>query len=329
LGVDIVGFGPIGRELAMRLAGDSQLRKIFEVASISDSSGAVRPRNSSEVMKLAEWKSHGKKLRDFDSTGSAGREAHSSIVVDVTNSDYSKPEEAKKRATSALNSGKHFVAANKVALSNYFAEITALARRKDLEVGYGATICGGVHAIKIARSLDEGEVKSSSAVLNASTTLILSMLEADKSLSFEDACSSAAKSGVLESDWSIDLDGVDAAAKTAILANVLFPRSRSSLNLVKRSGIRDEETKALLEQVRTQGDASKKVRLVSELSPESVSVSAKVVTADSPLAVNGRFNVVQLNTQTLGEISVRNLGGGIQLTASVIISDLKRIAAGA
>jgi homoserine dehydrogenase len=47
---------------------------------------------------------------------------------------------------------------------------------------------------------------------------------------------------------------------------------------------------------------------------------------DSPLAVKGRYNVVVFKTKTLGDISVRNLGGGVSLTASVIISDLKKIA---
>jgi homoserine dehydrogenase len=325
-GVDLVGFGPIGRELATMLVVNPDLRKTFEVTSISDSSGEIRPRNGRDILKIVEWKGAGKKIGEFKMAESKKPTSSSKILVDVTNSDYSKPEEAKKRATSALSSGKHFVSANKVALSNYFPEITALAKRKNVEVGFGAAICGGVHAIKIARTLDEGEVRSSSAVLNASTTMILSMLEDNWSLSFEDACNAAAKSGILESDWSIDLDGIDAAAKTAILANVLFPQSRSPFKDVKRTGIRDEDATALIDQVRTESDRSKKVRLVSELSPSGVSVGAKLLPADSPLAVSGRFNVVQLNTKTLGEITVRSLGGGVQLTASMIVSDLKRIA---
>jgi homoserine dehydrogenase len=328
-GVDIVGFGPIGRELTIRLLSNPELRKSFEISSISDSSGTVSPRSSRDVLKIVEWKSSGKKIGDFKSAQSKKRTDSSKIVVDVTNSDYSKPEEAKKRATSALSSGKHFVSANKVALSNYFPEIMALAKRKNVEVGYGASICGGAQAIKIVQSFDEGEVRSSSAVLNASTTMILSMLEDNWSLSFEDACKEAAKSGVLESDWSVDLDGVDAAAKTAILANVLFPLSKSTFKDVKRTGIRDEAATAIIDQVRTESDRSKRVRLVSELSPSSVSVGAKLLPSDSPLSVVGRFNAVQLNTKTMGEITVRNLGGGVQFTASVIISDLKQIASAA
>lgn len=322
LGVELVGFGPIGRELAKRLATESELKRLFKVVSISDSSGKICIGKSSDVLKAVEMKSSGGKL--LDSGIGVRRETKSSILIDVTNSDYSKAEEARKRATNSLRSGKHFVSANKVALSNYFSEITGLARRNELEVGYGATICGGLHAINVAKNLDAGEVESASAVLNASTTLILSMLEEDATISFDEACKKAAETGVLESDWSIDLDGVDATAKTAILANVLFPKSKATFSKVARSGIREEAAKEMIDSVRKDGD--QKVRLVSELTPEKISVSAKLVPSNSTLAVSGRFNVVQLRTKTLGEISVTNLGGGVALTASVIISDLKRIA---
>jgi homoserine dehydrogenase len=320
-GLDIVGFGPIGRELAKRLVSERELARRFSVLSIVDSSGAVYPTKKSEVLKAIEWKNSGRKL----SEGKFGRKPQktSSIFIDLTNSDYSKAQEARKRAIRSLREGKHFVSASKVALSNYFSEIVSYAKRRDLEIGYGATICGARHAIVVAKNIEEGEIESARAVLNASTTLILSMLEEDLSLTFEEACTKAAEAGVLESDWSIDLDGTDAAAKTAILANVLFPKSRVSLEGVRIRGIRDEMARELIQSGRS--NSMEKIRLVSEIAKNSVSVEPRKVSSDSPLAVGGRFNVVSLNTRNLGEISVRNLGGGVSLTASVIISDLKRI----
>ena len=149
------------------------------------------------------------------------------------------------------------------------------------------------------------------------------MLEENHNLSFDDACKKAAEAGVLESDWSIDLDGIDAAAKTVILGNVLFPESNFSLGDVAIRGVRDEKAKVLIANNRTKTDT--RVRLVAEITEDKISVQPKAIPADSPLAVRGRFNVVLFNTKTLGEISVRNLGGGVALTASVVISDLKRI----
>ncbi len=272
-------------------------------------------------MKAVESKSVGHKLSELNFSKKASK--RSSIFIDLTSSNYKKTVEAKNRAISALSDGEHFVSASKVALSNSFSEIFSFAKERKLEIGYGATICGARHAISVARNIEKGEIQSVNAILNASTTLILSMLEENHDLSFDDACKKAAETGVLESDWSIDLDGIDAAAKTAILGNVLFPESNFSLSDVTIHGIRDESAKVLITRNRTKADT--KVRLIAEITEDKISVEPKVVPADSPLAVKGRFNVVLFNTKTLGEISVRNLGGGVALTASVVISDLKRI----
>ena len=323
LGVDIIGFGAIGRELAKRVATDESLHKSFVVSSITDSTGIIYPKSPADVVKAADWKSAGKKL---DSSGIEKKKgAASQIGVDVTTSDYKKPEEAKARATEVLNSGRHFVSANKVALAYYYSEIFELAKKKKLTVGCGATICGGVHAISVAKKIASGEIQSAGAVLNASTTMILSMLEDDPSLSLDEACKMAADTGVLEKDWSIDLDGIDAGAKSAILANVIFPESSYSLGDVAIRGIRDDKAQAVIKYISQKKDSQEKVRLVSQISKDSISVEPRTVPKESPLAVPGRYNVVMFNTKTLGEISIRNYGAGVELTASVIISDLKNI----
>ena len=322
LRVDVFGFGPIGRELANRLVSERKLEEEFTIASISDSSATIYPRNSSDVLKAIESKSVGNKLSKLNFGRKPAK--NSKIFIDLASSDYKKATEAKDRALSALSDGKHFVSASKVALSDSFAEIISYAKERRLEVGFGATICGARHAISVARNMELGEINSVSAVLNASTTMILSMLEENQDLTFDAACKKASEAGVLESDWGIDLDGIDAAAKTAILGNVIFPESNFALRDVSVRGIRDPKARTLINRNRTNHDA--RVRLVAEITENKVSVEPKALPLDSPLAVSGRFNVVLFKTKTLGDISVRNLGGGIALTASVIVSDLKKIA---
>lgn len=330
VGIDIVGFGPIGRDLARKLLGASGR---FYVASISDTSVTIYPKDNSQVLEaiLRKEESNNFKLSSLKDL-KRGPEAEplqgvkysgASIAVDVTNSDYGKTGEAKERARSALGAGKHFVFANKVALANYFGEIFDYAKKKGLSVGFGATICGARHAIRVAQSLGLGEVQSASAVLNASTTFILSKLEENPGISFEQACGEAQAGGILESEWSIDLDGIDAAAKTSILANVLFPAKRVSINDVARRGIRDKETSEMIESLRRGAQSGvQKIRLVSEIENGKVSVAPKVLSNDSPLVVYGRFNIVSLSTSNLGEISVKSLGGGVSLTSSILLSDI-------
>ncbi len=333
--VDIIGFGPIGRETATRLVNSTKPR--FKVSLISDSSATVYTKDRSEVLDIVRWKSNGRKLMEWDAkkglgihSGSAVNEiircSGSPIVVDVTNSDYSKDKEARSRALAILESGKHLVTASKVALSNHYYEIFSLARKRDLMIGFSATILGARNAVSIVKNIDEGEVFYASAVLNSSTTLILSKLEENPKLTFEQACESASKTGVLESDWSIDLDGIDAAAKTAIFGNVLFPDQKLSIRDVSTQGIRDKRGLALINMARKMSGDQKRVRLVAELNRgKKPRVSPQILSPDSPLAVEGRYNAVFLKTRNFGEISVRNKGGGVRLTASALFSDLKRV----
>jgi homoserine dehydrogenase len=330
-GIDIVGFGPVARSVAQKLIALSD----FKISSISDSTGTIYPASSSEVLNAIRWKAKGKfsefwgEVIHSNDTIAGIEQSDASVVVDATNSDYSKPEEAKKRAYASLNAGKHFVAANKVALSFYFSQVFELAGKRDLKVGFGATIVGGRHAIAIASGMEDGEIREADAVLNTSTTFILTRLEEDTSLSLEEACKQASEEGILELDWLVDLDGIDAAAKTSILANILFRGKDVSMRDVTRKGIRDGEASGLIDSVRSQ-NANKerpiqRVRLVSEIRNGRASVEPKILPQNSPLAVEGKMSAVLLKTRNLGEICVRNFGGGVELTSSVVISDLKRI----
>ncbi|HKW05543.1 MAG TPA: hypothetical protein VJN71_09620 [Nitrososphaerales archaeon] len=326
LGVDLVGFGPIGRDLARKLVAADR----FFVASISDSSGTIYPEKRADVLSAIHWKEASKanKLMSIDEIkqGASGQtndgleQSNASISVDLTDSDYKKKSDAKSRALFALRAGKNFVSANKVGFANYFHEILDYAWKKDLFVGYGATICGARHALHIARSIDEGEIGSASAVLNTSTTFVLSTLEENPDQSISQACNEADKAGILERDWSVDLDGIDAAAKTAILSNVLFPKEKKSIDSVQRRGIRNSRFDALRDKAQK---SSKKIRLVSEIVPGRASVAPRMLEKDSPLCVKGRFNAVSFETKSFGEISVKSFGGGVSLTSSIVLSDIK------
>ena len=90
LGIDVIGFGAIGRELARRVVTDEVLKKSFVVSSITDSSGTIFPKTSVEVLKAVEWKASapGKNLDASGVEKKSGKAAQ--IAVDVTTSDYKK-----------------------------------------------------------------------------------------------------------------------------------------------------------------------------------------------------------------------------------------------
>jgi homoserine dehydrogenase len=309
----------------------------FSIASIADSSAVLYPKDGSQVLEAAKWKAERRenKLSEFPGAkvGVKGdllqgiQFSHSSIVVDVTNSDYSKHHEAKGRADLALNSGKNYVTANKAALAYHYGEIFDLARRKGLQIGYGATNISARHAIIVAQNMGKDELVGAQALLNSATTVVLSSLEQDPALTFEQAVEIARKDGILESDPAIDLDGWDAAAKTAILSNAIFPERRITINDVSRNGIREERTAKLIETARSDLTRNHKVREVSEITKNKALVEPRIIDSTSPLAVAGHSGVVSLSSQVSGEIIIKSTfpSSGVQLTSSILFSDINQI----
>jgi homoserine dehydrogenase len=297
------------------------------------------PKDSAQVLEVAKWKAERKenKLCEFAGAKIGARGdllqgiqfSHSSIVVDATNSDYSKHYEAKSRAELALNNGKHYVTANKAGLAFHYGEIFDLARRRGLLIGYGATNISARHAIVLAQNMAKDELTQVQGLLNSATTVILSSLEEDRSLSLERAIEIAREEGVLESDPSIDLDGWDAAAKTAILSNAIFPDRKITVDQVSRNGIRDENAKALIESARKDPQRKYVVREVSEITKDRAIVEPRLLEASSsPLAIHGHAGVVTLFSQVSGEITIKSTfqSSGVDLTSSILLSDINHIA---
>jgi homoserine dehydrogenase len=333
--VDIVGYGAIGRNLSIKLA---HLSTKYSVASITDSSAVLYPKDSAQVLEVAKWKAerNENKLSGFPDAkiGAKGdllqgiQFSHSSIVVDATNSDYTKHFDAKGRAELALNSGKHYVTANKVGLAYHYSEIFDLARRRGLLIGYGATNISARYAIPVAQCMAKDELTQILGLLNSATTMILSTLEENPSLSMDQAIEIAGKEGVLERDSSIDLGGLDAAAKTAILSNAVFPERKITVNDVSITGIKDGKAENLIETVRKDPHKKYKVREVSEITKDKALVEPRLVEANSPLAVGGRAGVVSLFSLVSGEVTIKSTfsSNGPELTSSVLLSDINHIA---
>lgn len=311
----------------------------YVVSSVTDSSAVLYPKDAAQVLEVAKWKNEKRenKLADFKGArvGAKGdlfqgiEFSKSSIVVDSTNSDYSKHEEAKKRAIVALNSGKHYVSANKVALAFHYGEILDLARKRGLKIGYGATNLSARHAIAVAQNMEKDELTQALALLNSATTVVLSSIEENPTLSMEQAIEIARKDGILESDPLIDLDGWDAAAKTAIFSNAVFPERRITINDVLRAGIRDDKARQLIEDAKNDPSKKYRVREVSEITREKAIVEPRLVEATSPLAVGGHSGVVTLHSRVSGEITIKSTfpSSGVELTSSVLLSDINQIIA--
>jgi homoserine dehydrogenase len=131
-------------------------------------------------------------------------------------------EPARTFIMKAMEGGKHVVTANKALLALHGAELFAAAQANGVRIGFEASVGGG---IPIIRSLREGLVAnriiSIFGILNGTSNYILTRMT-QEGKGFREILKDAQRLGYAEADPSLDVEGMDAAHKLAILAMLAF-----------------------------------------------------------------------------------------------------------
>ena len=183
----------------------------------------------------------------------------------------------------------------------------------------------GVPIFNLARELLPAlRIAAFRGIVNSTTNFILSGLEAGAR--FDALLREMQARGIAEADPSLDLEGWDAAAKTAALANVLLD-ARITPYQVAREGISAATARRALE-ARRHG---RRLKLVAEAARGRGGVSAKVALEEGPADhlfahVDGQQNMLVLQTDLLDSIGVVQAGGGLTHTAYALLSDLVAVA---
>ncbi|AFK22386.1 homoserine dehydrogenase [Pyrococcus sp. ST04] len=310
--VSIFGFGTVGRALAEIIAEKERNFGIrINVVSVTDRSGTVW--GDFDLLEVKEVKENAGRIDavgdyevfDFSPTELI-EEVKPDILVDVSSWD-----EAYEMYEFALKEGVSVVTSNKPPIAGEYGKLVEVAREGKAGLFFESTVMAGTPIIGLLRENMLGEdISRIRAVVNASTTFILTRMESGKS--FEEAFEEAKGLGVLEEDPSKDIDGIDAFYKAKILHWVSY-------------GIPPEEEERIgIRNVRE----AKNVRLVAEVSRGRISVKPVKLEDGSPLLVSGVYNAAIIETSNLGEIVLRGPGGGGKVTASGVYSDIIKAALG-
>jgi len=173
----------------------------------------------------------------------------------------------------------------------------------------------GTPVFNLARRCLKGcSIKGFSGILNSTTNFILDRMTAGEP--FDSALRQAQSMGIAEADPALDIDGWDAAAKTAALMNVLMDADVTPLN-ISREGIRGVECGQGL------------LKLVCRGSREGGSVRLEAVPAEHPFAaVRGTSSVLVLHTDLMGDLTIIEHDPGVTQTAYGILTDILEIACG-
>ena len=243
------------------------------------------------------------------------------VVVETTTLDVGRGEPATSHVRAALAGGAHVITTNKGPVAFAYRSLVRAAERAGRRFLFEGAVMDGVPIFNLARELLPAlRIAAFRGIVNSTTNFILSGLEAGAR--FDALLRQMQARGIAEADPSLDLEGWDAAAKTAALANVLLD-ARITPYQVAREGISAATARRALE-ARRHG---RRLKLVAEAARGRGGVSAKValeeVPADHLFAhVDGQQNMLVLQTDLLDSIGVVQAGGGLTHTAYALLSDL-------
>ncbi|MDP8977979.1 MAG: homoserine dehydrogenase [Actinomycetota bacterium] len=235
-------------------------------------------------------------------------------------------EPARGLIAAALSAGKSVVTANKELVSTLGPELLELADAKGGRLEYEAAVAGGIPIIKPLReSLAGDRVRRVLGILNGTTNYILTQMT-EEGVGFGDALGEAQRLGYAERDPAADVEGFDAAAKTAILASLAFD-TRLVAGDVYREGI----TRVTADDIVHARRMGYVVKLLAIAEDTGGGVGARVhpalVPATHPLAsVRESFNAVFVEAEAAGELMFYGRGAGSLPTASAVVGDVVTVA---
>jgi homoserine dehydrogenase len=232
-----------------------------------------------------------------------------------------KGEPALSHVRAALSRNRHVVTANKGPAAFAFRELDSLAQKNGVRFLFESAVMDGAPVFSLQRhSLTSCRVTGLSGILNTTTNFVISRLEMGETM--DSAVKTAQELGFAEADPALDLEGWDAAAKTAILANVFMAADITPLQ-VERHGICDLTPSAA-------GQALKNghcLKLICRVWAEKGVVRARVALEEIPLqhafaSVSGKGAALRLETDMMGPILIIQENPTLADTAAGVLQDL-------
>ncbi|MDF0603790.1 homoserine dehydrogenase [Psychromarinibacter sp. C21-152] len=235
---------------------------------------------------------------------------------------------AKAATEAAIAAGKDVVTANKAMLALHGQDLAEAAEAAGAALRFEAAVAGGIPVVKaLTEGLAGNEVERVMGVMNGTCNYILTRME-HGGLAYEDVFEEANALGYLEADPTLDVGGIDAAHKLALLAAIAFG-TRVDFHAVELEGIERIEI-ADIEQARDMGFRIKLLG-VAQMTGRGLEqrMAPCLVPADSALGqLEGGTNMVVLEGDAAGQIVLRGAGAGEGPTASAVMSDVLDIARG-
>ena len=322
----LIGLGTIGQSYCQLLENRKEdLLTNYgidsKIVAVADSKGVAIDAKGIKISDILSVKKNNKSVSEL----SIGEKSKTSIdlleaidaelLVDATTTNIQDGEPSASLLESAMKTKKNIITANKGPLALAFSSVIEKAEYNNVVLKYSATVGGGTPVLEFGRKcLEADRILEMNAILNGTTNYILTNM-AD-GMSFNDALNDAKQKGYVEADESLDLDGLDAAAKLVILANWIMGM-KVSIPDMKLTGIRKRDSSDI------KRDAWKKfaIKLIASCDKE-LKFEPKEISDNDPLCLMGTLNAISFTSEHSGTQTIIGRGAGGIETASSILRDL-------
>ncbi|MBY6137014.1 homoserine dehydrogenase [Leisingera sp. XS_AS12] len=238
-------------------------------------------------------------------------------------------EGAAKAATeAALAAGKDVVTANKALLAIHGQALAEQAESAGRVIRFEAAVAGGIPVIKsLTEGLAGNEITRVMGVMNGTCNYILTQMQATGQ-GYNALFEECGRLGYLEADPNLDVGGIDAGHKLALLASIAFG-SRPDFSNVELEGIQ----RIQLEDIQAAADMGYRIKLlgVAQRTARGLEqrMSPCLVPENSPLGqLEGGTNMVVIEGDSIEQVVLRGPGAGEGPTASAVMGDILDLARG-
>jgi homoserine dehydrogenase len=214
------------------------------------------------------------------------------------------------------------VTANKALLALHGEEIFEAASRQGVDVGFEASVGGGIPVIRaLTEGLAGNTIESIYGIINGTSNYILSRMTREGE-SFESVLKDAQQAGYAEADPTFDVAGIDSAHKLAILVSLAYG-TPVNCKEIYTEGI-THITPTDIAYAKEFGFTIKLLGIAKLAGGEvEARVHPTMVPSASPIAqVDGVYNAIQLVGDAVGDVVLYGRGAGSMPTGSAVVSDV-------
>jgi homoserine dehydrogenase len=311
INIGIIGFGTVGSGTVKILIENKELIK--ERTNLEINIKKIATRNTSKERQI---KVPSEMLTS--NVNSLINDPEIDIIVELIGGIHP----AKEFIMEAISQGKHIVTANKALLATEGDEIFSLAQQKKVEIGFEASVAGGIPIIKILREgLIANKIKSMYGIINGTSNYILTKMT-DENKDFSVALKEAQELGYAEADPTLDIEGIDSAHKLAILARLAYG-IRIPFNKIHIEGI----SKITPQDIEFASELGYKVKLLAIAKETNGKIELRVNPTMIPKEyliskVDGVYNAIYVEGDATGSTLYYGRGAGSMPTGSSVVSDI-------